>query len=143
MSPHKSKLLSLFLSFHSAVECPELESPQNGTVSYDDRLYPNNAEYSCDDGFELEGEPTRMCQLDGEWTEEAPSCEEEPTPEPPPSEPPAEEGTYVFSGRLQVVLCELSLHQILMYTEYTILLQYIKEHHVYYTEKDLGCICTL
>ena len=61
------------------MECPELESPQNGTVSYDDRIYPNDAEYSCDDGFDLEGEATRMCQIDGEWTGEAPVCEETPT----------------------------------------------------------------
>ena len=33
------------------------------------------ATYSCDDGHSLVGVSTRECQMDGSWTESAPTCE--------------------------------------------------------------------
>ena len=113
------------------MDCPELESPQNGTVTQEERIYPNEAEYSCDDGFELEGEAVRMCQIDGEWTGEAPICEEIPTPTPTPTPPPTteppttiattEEG--IASGILKtmgsVVSDNTRSDQVLMHTIYT------------------------
>ena len=63
------------------MECPELQNPKNGTVTYDDgRLYPNEAVYECDDGFELSGVASRKCQIEGEWADDAPECEEIITP---------------------------------------------------------------
>ena len=62
---------------YAAVECPALQNPTNGTVTYDERVYPNEAVYECEDGFELSGEATRECQIDGDWTNDAPECEPE------------------------------------------------------------------
>ena len=59
------------------MECPELQNPTNGTVTYDERVYPNEAVYECEDGFELSGEATRECQINGEWTNDAPECKPE------------------------------------------------------------------
>ena len=60
------------------MECPELQNPKNGTVTYDDeRLYPNEAVYECDDGFELSGVASRKCQIEGEWADDAPECVED------------------------------------------------------------------
>ena len=59
------------------MECPELQNPKNGTVTYDERLYPNEAVYECDDELELSGDATRKCQIDGEWAGDAPECEPE------------------------------------------------------------------
>ena len=61
----------------SAVECPALKNPTNGTVTYDERVYPNEAVYECENGFELSGGATRKCQIDGDWSGDAPACEPE------------------------------------------------------------------
>ena len=74
------KLYPLFAI--TAEPCSELKSPQNGTVTVEVLLYPNEATYECSDGFNLVGNATRKCQISGEWTEEAPTCEEEPTEAP-------------------------------------------------------------
>ena len=46
-------------------------------MTYDECVYPNKAVYECGDGFELSRETTRKCQIDGEWTNDAPECEPE------------------------------------------------------------------
>ena len=77
---HSCEMFTLFLL---AVECPELEAPVNGTVSLPgDRVYPGEATYECADGFELSGATTLKCEIEGEWSENAPVCEAE-TTEPP------------------------------------------------------------
>ena len=66
--------ISVLNFFRIAQDCPELENPENGTVTAENRLYPNEATYTCNDGFSLEGDATRMCQINGEWAGEAPTC---------------------------------------------------------------------
>ena len=46
-------------------------------MTYDERVYPNEAVYECEDGFELSGGATRKCQIDGEWSGDAPECDPE------------------------------------------------------------------
>ena len=69
--------LSAFYHMLLAQECPELEI-ENGTVTIestdDDCNYWRRATYECDEDLELDGVEVRDCQLDGEWTEDAPSC---------------------------------------------------------------------
>ncbi len=57
--------------------CDELDSPDNGTVVFSDlsRALGTIATYSCNEGFRLNGSETRECGGDGEWTEEAPTCD--------------------------------------------------------------------
>lgn len=55
------------------------------------------ANYSCDDGYELDGEGIRQCQIDGTWEGEPPSCVEIPTEE-PTTEPTTEEPSVEAAG---------------------------------------------
>ena len=47
----------------------------HGTVLHDDHLVSGAAaEYVCDRGFSLDGNPKRVCMEDGTWQGEDPSC---------------------------------------------------------------------
>ena len=54
-------------------ECGPLDEPCNGHVEYG-RAIGDIATYSCEDGYELEGEPSRVCLDGGEWESLAPCC---------------------------------------------------------------------
>ncbi len=72
-----SKFLSYLLFFPcigSAPECPELANPENGAVTISGLTPGSTADYVCDDGFAIVGPQRRVCQRNGEWTEEAPEC---------------------------------------------------------------------
>ncbi len=51
--------------------CGPLADPMNGTVV----LNTTQAIYTCDDGFGIVGNSTRVCQENGEWTDTDPSCQ--------------------------------------------------------------------
>lgn len=55
-------------------DCPSLLDPQNGMVMMMGRSFGSKAMYSCELGFMLEGEMTRTCQKNGEWSGEEPRC---------------------------------------------------------------------
>ena len=55
--------------------CPDLEDPVYGSVDDGDNRPGTKAVYTCNDGFRLDGEPKRLCQDDGTWDGEAPTCE--------------------------------------------------------------------
>lgn len=57
------------------VDCGDLDDPENGEVSLTGTTFGSNATYSCNDGYFLEGESSRVCQSDGNWSGEAPTCE--------------------------------------------------------------------
>ena len=61
----------------SVVECSPLSSPVNGAVQMDGPMYSSMASYSCDQGFGLQGDATRMCQADGTWSGATPQCRSE------------------------------------------------------------------
>jgi hypothetical protein len=54
--------------------CPELQPPADGSVEYSSTVVGSVAEYSCNEGFVLDGLTTRVCQIDGVWSHEEPSC---------------------------------------------------------------------
>ena len=56
------------------VDCGSPGIPQNGQVDVDDTAFRSVATYSCDEGYELVGEASRVCGSDGEWSESIPSC---------------------------------------------------------------------
>ena len=58
-----------------AVDCGVLDDPENGEVSLTGTILGSKATYSCNSGYVLEGESTRVCQSNGKWSGEAPTCE--------------------------------------------------------------------
>ena len=51
------------------MECPDLDDPNNGEISYDSAQSVGSvATYSCSYGYYLVGPSTRTCQQDGTWT---------------------------------------------------------------------------
>lgn len=60
-----------------ALECPELDAPENGEVELSGRVAGTTATYTCDDGFVLVGSAVRTCQGNGFWTGATPLCQRE------------------------------------------------------------------
>ena len=54
----------------AAFACGPLVAPSHGMVS----INGGKATYSCDEGFALSSDQSRMCQDDRSWTGEAPTC---------------------------------------------------------------------
>ena len=48
--------------------------PENGGVSFDRLTLGGIATFVCEDDFRLEGDESRVCELDGEWSGEEPIC---------------------------------------------------------------------
>ena len=64
--------------------CASLTAPADGSISYSTAPDENNeylsgtlATFICDEGFEVFGESTRMCQHNMTWTNSQPSCQGE------------------------------------------------------------------
>ena len=57
------------------IQCPML-TIENGEVviSTNDRTVNSSATYSCSDGYSLQGNSERFCQMDGTWSDTNPSC---------------------------------------------------------------------
>ena len=63
-----TKVLSIPL-----VTCPSLSDPSNGMISCslgDDNVtsYEDTCNFTCDNGYQLTGSNTRICQSDGSWS---------------------------------------------------------------------------
>ncbi|CAL1545259.1 unnamed protein product [Lymnaea stagnalis] len=56
------------------IECPDLNSPQNGSVTVFGKTYTSVAGYSCSRDYKISGVDTRICQINGTWSNEAPTC---------------------------------------------------------------------
>lgn len=62
------------LHFVYQVTCPKLPKPDYGDVIVTG-LYPkDNATYSCNPGYILDGPKVRTCRHDGTWKDKAPIC---------------------------------------------------------------------
>ena len=60
----------------SAVDCVTLPDPANGRVSHTaGTTFGQIATYSCNQGYNLMGDGTRMCQATGVWSGSAPTCQ--------------------------------------------------------------------
>ena len=62
------------MQYH-AVECPNLSNPSNGRVDQRGNRPGDRASYTCDSGYELVGLSSRICQNNGQWSGDAPTCE--------------------------------------------------------------------
>uniref|UniRef100_A0A1L8DNY1 Putative secreted protein n=1 Tax=Nyssomyia neivai TaxID=330878 RepID=A0A1L8DNY1_9DIPT len=57
-------------------ECPELEKPELGEVSYSGRLFGSRATYTCPHGYHVVGLQSRLCLADGSWAGSEPACKQ-------------------------------------------------------------------
>ena len=58
------------------MNCGPLTDPANGQVSHPDgTTFGQTATYSCNTGFNLVGDSTRMCQATGMWSGSEPTCQ--------------------------------------------------------------------
>ena len=58
------------------MDCGTLANPANGQVSHTaGTTFEQNATYICNMGYNLEGDITRMCQANGNWSGDAPTCQ--------------------------------------------------------------------
>ena len=74
-SKHTYRVASLLLT---VVDCGTLTNPANGQVSHTiGTTFGETTTYSCDVGFNLVGDSTRMCQVAGVWSGNAPTCQGE------------------------------------------------------------------
>ncbi|XP_063401402.1 sushi, von Willebrand factor type A, EGF and pentraxin domain-containing protein 1-like [Mytilus trossulus] len=58
----------------SLITCLNLTSLDNGNVSTNNMTVNGITQYSCNEGYFMEGENTRLCQTNGSWTGTAPEC---------------------------------------------------------------------
>ncbi|XP_017312137.1 E-selectin [Ictalurus punctatus] len=60
----------------TAVQCPALQTPQNGSVSCTDQTLSLGSicSFTCGEGFILEGASSTKCTETGEWSTSVPSC---------------------------------------------------------------------
>ena len=58
-----------------AVSCGFLDSPKNGLVSFSGITVGSIAQYSCFPGYLLAGVAKRTCGTNGQWSDEAPTCQ--------------------------------------------------------------------
>jgi hypothetical protein len=57
------------------VDCGAPPIPANGRVSTSSGTqFNDSASYSCNDGYKIEGSPSRTCQANGSWSGSAPTC---------------------------------------------------------------------
>ena len=54
--------------------CPDLTPPENGAIEFMNNV-GDTATYTCDDGYDLSGESTRICLSTGTWSGSEPVCE--------------------------------------------------------------------
>ncbi|KAM4022031.1 P-selectin-like isoform 2-T2 [Anomaloglossus baeobatrachus] len=61
-----------------AVQCTALQSPEHGTILcthiYGENRYKSICNITCEEGFELQGTSSLLCEKTGEWSESTPSC---------------------------------------------------------------------
>ena len=53
--------------------CGNLSDPENGIVEIDESF--SLATYSCNSGYQLVGNTTRVCLSSGEWSDSEPVCQ--------------------------------------------------------------------
>ncbi len=61
----------------AVADCGFLSNPLNGQVVFTATTQGSIASYSCNDGFSLNGDPTRVCQSTAQWSGTEPMCQSE------------------------------------------------------------------
>ena len=64
------------IPFSTVVDCGTETNPDNGQViRANGTTFRQTATYSCNTGYNLVGDSTRMCQATGVWFGSAPTCQ--------------------------------------------------------------------
>ena len=64
------------IPFSTVVDCGTQTNPDNGQVTHvNGTTFGQTATYSCDIGYNLLGDSTRMCQTTGVWSGSTPTCQ--------------------------------------------------------------------
>ena len=64
-------LIFIFLG----ITCPSLSAPRNGWLKFSNGLnVGSKASYTCQSGFILQGDATRVCGSNGVWSGRDPTC---------------------------------------------------------------------
>ena len=66
---------SLSHSFTSVVDCGIPPSVLDGNVNFTDTVFSSQATYTCLHGYNITGDITRICLVDGTWSGSVPFCE--------------------------------------------------------------------
>ena len=67
--------IGLFVIVLLVVDCFNLTNPTNGQVSLDMTTFGAVANYSCNEGYILMGPTARICQSNGNWTNDTAVCQ--------------------------------------------------------------------
>ncbi|XP_008294758.1 beta-2-glycoprotein 1-like [Stegastes partitus] len=54
--------------------CPYPDAPSNGDLYYEDTVFKSTINYTCHEGYVLNGSTTAVCQANGTWSTLAPAC---------------------------------------------------------------------
>ena len=67
----------IIITIYFIVQCDPLSNPANGIVSTNGARFNINdtATYFCDNGYELIGDDTIICQSVGNWSGSPPICQ--------------------------------------------------------------------
>ena len=57
-----------------AIDCGPLKAPVNGTKNGERTTFLTKLTFQCDDGFEMTGSSSRMCQANKQWSGEETFC---------------------------------------------------------------------
>ena len=68
------ELWDVLLFVNLELFCPNLTAPDNGTLAESGYGLFDNATFSCDDGFLLNGSSVLQCQINRQWDGEEPLC---------------------------------------------------------------------
>ena len=68
-------IVMYILLLSTAVPCVALTNLANGQVGSTGTTFGQIATYSCNTGYNLVGNNTRMCQATGVWSGSAPTCQ--------------------------------------------------------------------
>ena len=68
-------LVILVILINTAVDCGVLTITNGQVMTPSGTTFTNNATYSCDPGYNLNGAGTRTCDADGMWTPDPPVCD--------------------------------------------------------------------
>ncbi len=65
----------LFLRILLVINCGHLPGSDNGLVTVSSGDFGSNASYMCETGYMLNGDVIRVCDVTGDWSGTAPTCD--------------------------------------------------------------------